>query len=70
MISIFGLRKTSKPRVFNVNGDFKHEGSNHSYKSEGSTFGLPKGAASQTQQISSRKVLKLCSSQIVSSCFH
>lgn len=43
--STFALRTTSKPGVFNVNGDPVPEGSNHYNKGNGLTMGRPKGAA-------------------------
>ena len=42
--STFALGTTSKPGVFNVNGESVPQGSNHSNKGNGLTFGKPKGA--------------------------
>ena len=42
--STFGLKTTSKPGVANVSGEYIPEGSNHSNKGLGLTFGKPKGA--------------------------
>lgn len=41
--STFGLRTTSKPGVSNVNGEYIPQGSNHTNKGDGLTFGKPKG---------------------------
>lgn len=43
--STFALRTTSKPGVFNVSGDAAPQGSNHTNKGNGLTFGKPKGGA-------------------------
>lgn len=39
----FCLKTTSKPGVGNLNGDYEPEGSSHSHKGLGLTFGKPKG---------------------------
>lgn len=40
----FGLTTTSKPGIGNLNGDYQPQGSNHTNKAGGATFGQPKGA--------------------------
>jgi len=40
----FGLKTTSKPGVGNLNGDYEPQGSSHTHKAPGATFGQPKGA--------------------------
>lgn len=41
--STFCLKSTSKPGVANLNGDYNPQGSNHTAKGAGLTFGKPKG---------------------------
>ena len=43
--STFALKTTSKPGVFNVNGDAAPQGSNHTNKGNGLTMGKAKGGA-------------------------
>lgn len=40
----FGLKTTSKPGVGNLNGDYEPQGSSHTHKAPGATFGQPLGS--------------------------
>lgn len=42
--STFCLKSTSKPGVANLNGEYEPQGSSHTSKGAGLTFGKPKGA--------------------------
>jgi hypothetical protein len=41
--STFCLKTTSKPGCANLNGEYQPQGSNHSHKGDGLTFGKPIG---------------------------
>lgn len=41
--STFCLKTTSRPGVANMEGNYQPEGSSHSHKGMGLTFGAPKG---------------------------
>jgi hypothetical protein len=51
----FGLKTTSKPGVGNLNGDYQPQGSHHSQKAPGATFGQPKGALKPDTQTFRKK---------------